>query len=136
MMLTQKLQLFTKIYKLFDPSFSLICYYSFIFILLWISIGLSVFGFVSNEYQWIAIRSLSTIHNIWSGIWWTNPKIKKQLFAVTKFQAWPFGEIIIEYLAVILWLKWHQWFKFTKWFFEMILSWQVKSFKMVVHSDH
>jgi hypothetical protein len=33
-----------------DPSFSLICYYSFIFGLLQISIGLSVFGFVANEY--------------------------------------------------------------------------------------
>jgi hypothetical protein len=29
-MLTEKLQIVTRIYKQFDPSFSLICYYSFI----------------------------------------------------------------------------------------------------------
>jgi hypothetical protein len=48
-MLTEKLLIVTRIYKQFDPSFSLICYYSFIFGLLRISIGLSVFGFVTNE---------------------------------------------------------------------------------------
>jgi len=36
--------------------------------LLQISIGLSVFGFVANEYKRITIRSLLTIRNIWSGI--------------------------------------------------------------------
>ncbi len=53
------------------------CYYSFIFGLLWISIGLSVFRFVANKYKWIAILSLSTICNIQSGIQWTNLKVKK-----------------------------------------------------------
>jgi hypothetical protein len=48
-MLTEKLRIFLRIYKQFDPSFSLICYYLFIFGLLRISIGLSVFGFVANE---------------------------------------------------------------------------------------
>jgi hypothetical protein len=67
-MLTEKLRIFTRIYKQFDPSFSLIFYYSFIFGLLQISIGLSVFGFVANEYQQRAIRLLSTIRNIWSAI--------------------------------------------------------------------
>jgi hypothetical protein len=38
---------------------------------------------MSNEYKWTPIQSLSTIHNIQSGIRWTNPKVKKQLFAVT-----------------------------------------------------
>ncbi len=61
----------------FDPIFSPICCYSFIFGLLQISIGLSVLGFVANEYKWTAIRSLSTIRNIRSGIRWTNPKVKK-----------------------------------------------------------
>jgi hypothetical protein len=75
-MLTEKLWIFTRIYKKFDPSFSLICYYLFIFSLLRITIGLSVFGFVANKYKWIAIQSLSTIHNFRSGIWWTNPKVK------------------------------------------------------------
>ncbi len=45
-----------------------ICYYSFIFGLLQIFIGLLVFRFVVNEYQRIAIRLLSTIHTIWSAI--------------------------------------------------------------------
>ncbi len=74
-MLTKKLRIVTRIYKQFDPSFSLICYYSFIFRLLRISIGLSVFGFVANEYQQRAIRLLSTIRNIWSAIWWVIPKV-------------------------------------------------------------
>ncbi len=55
--------------------FSLICYYSLIFGLLQISIGLSVFGFVANEYKWITIHSLLTICNIWSGIWWEITKV-------------------------------------------------------------
>ncbi len=67
-MLTEKLQIFMRIYKQFHPSFLLICYYSFIFHLLRISIGLSVFGFVANENQQRAIRLLSTIHNIQSAI--------------------------------------------------------------------
>jgi hypothetical protein len=67
-MLTEKLRIFMRIYKWFDPSFSPICYYSFIFSLLRISIGLLVYGFVANEYKQIAIRSLSTILNIRSGI--------------------------------------------------------------------
>ena len=67
-MLTDKLQIFTRIYKQFDPSFSMICYYSFLFGLLQISIGLSVFGFVANEYQQRPIWLLSTIRNIWSAI--------------------------------------------------------------------
>jgi hypothetical protein len=76
-MLTEKIWIFTKIYKLFDPSFSPICYYLFIFGLLQIFIGLSVFRFVANEYKWIAIWSLLTICTIRSGIRWTNPKVKK-----------------------------------------------------------
>jgi hypothetical protein len=67
-MLTEKLRIFTRIYKQFDPSFSLICYYSFIFGQLRISIGLSVFGFIANEYQQRAIRLLLTIRNIRSAI--------------------------------------------------------------------
>jgi hypothetical protein len=67
-MLTEKLQILMRIYKQFDPSFSLICYYSFIFGQLRISIGLSVFKFVANEYQRRAIRLLLTIHNIRSAI--------------------------------------------------------------------
>ncbi len=43
-------------------------YYSLIFGLLRISFGLSVFGFIANEYKRITIRSLSTICNIRSGI--------------------------------------------------------------------
>ncbi len=63
--------------------FTDIYYYSFKFGLLWISIGLSVFRFIANEYKWTPIQLLSTIRNIQSGIWLTNPKAKKQLFAVT-----------------------------------------------------
>jgi hypothetical protein len=63
-MLTEKLQIFMRIYKQFDLIFSLICYYSLIFSLLQISIGLSVFRFVANEYKRITIRPLSTIRNI------------------------------------------------------------------------
>jgi len=62
-MLTEKLQIFTRIYKLFDPNFAPISYYLFIFGLLQISIGLSVFGFVANEYKQIGIRSLLAIPN-------------------------------------------------------------------------
>ncbi len=40
-----------------------------------ISIGLSVFRWVANEYQRIAIRLLLTIHNIWSAIWWAIMKV-------------------------------------------------------------
>jgi hypothetical protein len=67
-MLTEKLRIVTRIYKQFDPSFSLICYYLFIFGLLRISISLLVFGFIANEYQQRAIRLLSTIRNIQSAI--------------------------------------------------------------------
>ncbi len=74
-MLTEKLQIFMRIYKQFDPSFSLICYYSFIFGQLQISIGLSVFGFVANEYQQRAIWLLSTIRNIRSAIRWAILKV-------------------------------------------------------------
>ncbi len=74
-MLTKKLQIATRIYKQFYPSFSQICYYLFIFSLLWISIGLSVFGFVANKYQWRAIQLLSTIRNIRSAIRWAIPKV-------------------------------------------------------------
>ncbi len=56
------------------PFFQL-CYYSLIFGLLRISIGLSVFRFVANEYKQITIYSLSTIRNIWSGIWWEITKV-------------------------------------------------------------
>ncbi len=74
-MLTKKLRIFTRIYKQFDPSFSLICYYWFIFGLLQISIGLSVFGFVANKYQQRDFLLLLTIHNIWSAIQWAIPKV-------------------------------------------------------------
>ncbi len=49
--------------------------YSLIFSLLRISIGLSVFGFIVNEYKRITIRSLSTIRNIRSGIRWAITKV-------------------------------------------------------------
>ncbi len=78
-MLTEKLLIFMRIYKQFDPSFSPICYYSFIFGLLQISISLSVFGFVANEYKWTPIWSHSTIRNIQSGIRWMNLKVKKTI---------------------------------------------------------
>ncbi len=74
-MLAEKLRIFTRIYKQLDPSFSLICYYSFIFGLLQISIGLSLFRLVANEYQWRAIRLLLTIRNIRSAIRWVIPKV-------------------------------------------------------------
>ncbi len=74
-MLTEKLQIFMRIYKQFDTSFSLICYYSFIFGLLRISIGLSVFRFVANEYHRRAIWLLSAICNIRSAIRWVIPKV-------------------------------------------------------------
>jgi hypothetical protein len=65
-MLTNKLWIFMRI----DKFFSLIWYYSFIFGLLWISIGLSVFGFVGYKYQQIAIQLLLTIRNIlWATLW-------------------------------------------------------------------
>jgi len=75
MMLTEKLWILMRIYKLFNRSFSPIYYYSLIFCLLQISIGLSVFGFVANKYKQITICSLSTICNIRSGIWWVITKV-------------------------------------------------------------
>jgi hypothetical protein len=54
--------------QIVQTHISPICYYSLIFGLLRISIGLSVFGFVANKYKQIMIRSLSTICNIRSGI--------------------------------------------------------------------
>ncbi len=59
----------------FTNIFSPILYYSLIFSLLQISIGLSVFGFIANEYKQITIRSLSTIRYIQSGIRWAKPKV-------------------------------------------------------------
>ena len=50
-------------------------YYLFIFGLLQISIDLSVFRFVANEYQWRAIWLLLTICNIQSAIWWAILKV-------------------------------------------------------------
>jgi hypothetical protein len=50
-------------------------YYSLIFGLLRISIGLSVFRFIANKYKRITICSLSTIRNIRSGIQWAKPKV-------------------------------------------------------------
>jgi len=47
----------------------------YIFSLLQIFIGSSVFGFIANEYKRIAICSLLTIRNIWSGIQWAKPKV-------------------------------------------------------------
>ncbi len=41
----------------------------------WIFIGLSVFGFVANEYQQIALWLLSTIHTIQSAIQWAMTKV-------------------------------------------------------------
>jgi hypothetical protein len=54
--------------QIVQTHFSPICYYSLIFGLLRISIGLSVFRFIANKYKRIMIHSLSTIHNIRSGI--------------------------------------------------------------------
>jgi hypothetical protein len=55
-MLTKKLQIFMRINKLFDPSFSMICHYLLIFKLLQISIGLLVFKFIADKFKWIAIQ--------------------------------------------------------------------------------
>ncbi len=74
-MLTEKIWIFTRIYKKFYPSFSPICYYSFIFGLLRIFIGLSVFGFVANKYQQIAIWLLSTICTFRSASRWVIRKV-------------------------------------------------------------
>ncbi len=82
-MLNKKLQIFMRIYKKFDPNSGPIFYYSFIFGLLRISICLSVFGFIANEYKRIAIRSLLAIPNTKSNIRWTILKIEKQVLAVT-----------------------------------------------------
>jgi hypothetical protein len=49
--------------------------YSFIFGLIWISIGLSVFGFVANKYKRRAIQLHLTICNIQSAIWWAIMKV-------------------------------------------------------------
>ncbi len=50
-----------RIYEYFDLSSSLICYYSFLFGLIWKSFGLSVFDF-DLFYKWqIGIQSLSYI---------------------------------------------------------------------------
>ncbi len=48
---------------------------SFVFSLLWISIGLSVFGFVASKYKWIAIWLLLAICNIRSAIRWVITKV-------------------------------------------------------------
>jgi len=48
---------------------------AFILSIIWISIGLSVFGFVANEYKQIANQSHSTIPNIWSAIRWVIKKV-------------------------------------------------------------
>jgi hypothetical protein len=52
----------------------------------WISIGLSVFRFVANEYQWIAIQLLSTIHNIRSAIRWAVTKVILNYSCLPNFQ--------------------------------------------------
>ena len=48
---------------------------SFILSLIWISIVLSVFRFVANEYKWLAIQLHSTIRNILSAIQWAITKV-------------------------------------------------------------
>jgi hypothetical protein len=68
----------TNIYKNLQivwSHFSPICYYSLIFGLLQISISLSVFRFIANEYKRITIHSLLTIRKIRSGIRWTKMKV-------------------------------------------------------------
>ena len=76
MMLTEKLQILIRIQLVrFDLSFSPLSWYSFIFGLIQISIGLSVFGFVANDYKQIAIRLHLTIRNIRSAIGWAITKI-------------------------------------------------------------
>ncbi len=47
----------------------------FIFSLIWISIGLSVFGLVANQYKQIAIWLHSTICNVQSAIWLAITKV-------------------------------------------------------------
>jgi ABC-type sugar transport system permease subunit len=59
----------------FIPVFHWYATYSFIFSLLRISIGLSVFGFIANKYKRIAIQLLSTIRNIQSAIQWAIMKV-------------------------------------------------------------
>ncbi len=41
----------------------------------WNIYWLSIFGFFANEYKQIAIQIHSTIHNIWSAIWWAIMKV-------------------------------------------------------------
>ena len=69
-MLTEKLQILMRIYKYFDLSFSLIGYYPFLFGLIQISIGLSVFRFIANQYKRRAIQLHLTIRNMRSPIRW------------------------------------------------------------------
>jgi hypothetical protein len=88
-----------RICKCFDPSFSPICYYSFIFGLLWISIGLSVFRFVANEYKQIAIQPLLTIRDIRSGIRWTNLKVKNHYSPLLNCHRYDFGHTLLCYLS-------------------------------------
>jgi hypothetical protein len=65
----------TNIYKNLQIVRTHFCTNMLLFSLLQISIGLSVFGFVANEYKQITIRSVLTIRNIWSGIRWAKPKV-------------------------------------------------------------
>jgi len=65
----------TNIYKNLQTVWSLFFTDMLLFGLLRISIGLSVFGFVANEYQRRAIRLLLTIRNIRSAIRWAIPKV-------------------------------------------------------------
>jgi len=94
--------IFMRIYKQFDPSLSLICYFSFIFGLLRISIGLLVFGFVANEYQWRAIWLLSTIRNIRSAIWWVIPKV---ILNYSRLPSWLNIYACLQWVEVLLWLS-------------------------------
>ncbi len=69
---------FTNIYENLQIVWSLFVMdklVSFIFGLIWISIGLSVFRFIANKYKQRAIWLHLTIHNIWSPIWWVITKV-------------------------------------------------------------
>jgi hypothetical protein len=69
MMLTKKLtNIYENLQTVQSQFFTNMLLYSFIFGLLQISIGLTVFGFVANKYQRIAIQLHLTICNIQSAI--------------------------------------------------------------------
>ncbi len=78
------------------PFFHRYCTFLLIFGLLRISIGLSVFGFVANEYKQITICSLSNIRNIRSGIRWAKPKVILNYSTLPNYDEWHYDEWIMK----------------------------------------